>query len=187
MGMSYHRVIKRVCAGLVFYTYDHLFSNVPSYSVRHWYLRNVLGYRIGRDAAIHMGCFVTGRNITIGHNSIVNRNCYLDGRGTLIIGNNVSISPESYLLSMTHDGQSSDFAPIRKTTRIDDYTWLGARALVLAGVHLGTGCIVGAGAVVTGDVPPYTIVAGAPAKKIGERNPNLGYSLKYRPLFDTDV
>jgi len=187
IAMNFLRKINRLIIALLFYSYNNVFSKLPSYSVRHLFLIKVLGYTIGHDAAIHMGCFFTGKNITIGNNTIINRKCYLDGRGTLKIGNNVSIAPESYILTMTHDGQTSDFSPIRKTTQIDDYAWLGARVLILPGVHLGTGCIIGAGSVVTKDVPPYTVVAGSPAKNIGERNSNLSYELKYRPLFDTDI
>lgn len=185
--MNFLRKIKRFANAFLFYSYNHFFSNLPSYTLRHWYLTTFLGYSIGRDAAIHMGCFFTGRNIKIGNNTIVNRRCYLDGRGTLAIGNSVSIAPEAYILSMTHDTHSADFAPLRKSTRIDDNVWLGARVLVLPGVQLGKGCVVGAGSVVTEDVPPYFIVAGSPARKIGERNQNLAYAPEYRPLFDTDI
>jgi acetyltransferase-like isoleucine patch superfamily enzyme len=187
MVVSFLPKIKRFANALLFYSYNHFYSNFPSYFIRHSYLKTFLGCSIGRDAAVHMGCFFTGRNIAIGNNTIVNRGCYLDGRGTLIIGNNVSIAPESYILSMTHDSQFPDFAPERKITRIDDYVWLGARVLVLPGVRLGIGCVIGAGSVVTDDIPAYTIAAGSPARKIGERNTNLNYTLKYRPLFDTDI
>jgi acetyltransferase-like isoleucine patch superfamily enzyme len=185
--MKYHQKIKRLIRGLPFYSYNHFFSNLPGYPIRHWFLRTILGYSIGRDAAVHMGCFFTGNTISIGNNSIVNRRCYLDGRGTLSIGNNVSIAPECYILTMTHDGQSSDFKPVRKTTRFEDFVWLGSRALILPGVLLGKGSVVGAGSIVTKDVAPFTIVAGSPARKIGERNPDLSYTLEYRPVFDTDI
>jgi acetyltransferase-like isoleucine patch superfamily enzyme len=185
--VNFLRKIKRFANAFLFYFNNHFISNLPSYALRHWYLKTFLGCSIGRDAAVHMGCFFTGRNITIGNNTIINRKCYLDGRGTLVIGNNVSIAPESYILSMTHDSQSPDFTPETRTTRIDDYVWLGARVLVLPGIRLGDGCVIGAGSVVTGDVPAYTIAAGSPARKIGERNPNLVYAPKYRPLFDTDI
>jgi maltose O-acetyltransferase len=180
------RKIKRLVRALQFYLYNHFLSNVPAYFIRHWYLKVILGYQLGGNLAVHMGCFFTGKKVSIGNNTVINRKCYLDGRGALVIGNNVSISPQSYIISMTHDGQSSDFASIRTTTQIDDYAWLGARSLILPGVHLGVGCIIGAGSVVTKDVPPYTIVAGSPARKIGRRNSNLSYSLKYQPLFDSD-
>lgn len=178
---------RRLAAALTFYAYNHCVCNIPFYAIRHLYLTSILGYSLGRGASVHAGCFVTGRNIAIGKNSVVNRKCYLDGRGALVIGDNVSIAPECYILTMTHDVQSRDFAAVSKTTRIDEYAWLGARALVLPGLHLGVGCVVGAGAVVTKDVAPYAIVAGSPARAVGERNHDLSYSPRYWPLLDTDI
>ncbi len=58
---------------------------------------------------------------------------------------------------------------------IDDYVWIGIGVIVLQGVHIAKGAVVCAGAVVTKDVGEYEIVAGVPAKKIGERNKDLDY------------
>jgi maltose O-acetyltransferase len=54
-------------------------------------------------------------------------------------------------------------------------------------VRLGKGCVAGAGAVVTKSFDDFTVVAGSPAKKIGQRNPNLSYELSYAPYFNTDI
>lgn len=56
-------------------------------------------------------------------------------------------------------------------TDVEDHVWIGFRAIILSGVTIGEGSIVGAGAVVTKDVEPYTIVAGVPAKLIRSRVP----------------
>ncbi len=61
--------------------------------------------------------------------------------------------------------------PIRRRTHVQDDVWIGANALVMAGVTIGRGAIVAAGAVVTRDVPPYEIHAGVPARRIGARFP----------------
>lgn len=62
------------------------------------------------------------------------------------------------------------FIPISQlTVTIEDDVWIGRAATILSGVRLGEGCIVAAGAVVTKDVPSYTIVAGNPAVRIGDR------------------
>ncbi len=102
-----------------------------------------------------MGCFFTGRNIHIGDRSVVNRHCYLDGRGGLTIGADVSISPECYLLSLTHDPQDSLFRAVPKPVEIMEHAWLGARVTILPGVRIGEGGVVGAGSIVTRDVAPY--------------------------------
>ncbi len=178
---------KRFVVAAAFFAYNRGVSAIPVYAVRHAFLCRVLRLKIGVGTAIHMGCFITGRHISIGEGSVVNRNCYLDGRGGVTIGSGVSISPECYVLSLTHDAQDSGFSAVAKPVVIENRAWLGARALILPGVRIGEGAIVGAGAVVTRNVEPFTIVAGNPARKIGDRNPTLSYSLSYFPYFDTDV
>lgn len=179
--------LKRLILALTYYIYNNFITHVPSYWVRHWYLRRILRIQIGRRTAVHMGCFFTAKHVTIGNNCVINRHCYIDGRGGIQIGDNVSISPQAYLVSLTHDPQDSAFAVIPRMVRIEDCVWIGVRAIVLPGVVLGQGCVVGAGAVVTKNVEPYVIVAGVPARKIGERTRTLDYMLSYFPFFDTDV
>ncbi len=178
---------KPFLSAFTFYIYNNFVTDFPSYTVRHWYLRHVLRITVGKNTAVHMGCFITGKQITIGCNSVINRNCYLDGRGGVEIGDNVSISAETYIVSLTHDPQDATFAAVGKKVSICDYAWVGVRALILPGVTLAEGCVVGAGAVVTKSLEPYSIAAGVPARKIGERNRSLDYSLSYFPYFNTDI
>jgi len=70
---------------------------------------------------------------------------------------------------------------------IHDHVWIGARAIICPGVTIGEGAVVAAGAVVTQDVEPYTIVGGNPARYIKDRTRDLVYRTRYRPLFDTDI
>lgn len=161
----------------------------PSYTLRRLYLSQVLKYKIAPSAAIHTGCWVSGFKLTIGNHSVINRNCRLDARGSLKIGANVSISPECYIITSSHDPHSSCFGGAIKPTAvaIEDYAWLGVRAIVLPGVTIGRGAIVGAGAVVTRDVPDMAIVAGNPARVIGMRQTQLRYILCWKPWFNTDI
>ena len=177
----------RFCLALAFYLFNNFISRIPLYTVRHAFLRGVLRLKIGPGVAIHMHCFFSGRLIAVGDRTVINRGCYLDGRGGLEIGSDASISPECYLLSLTHDPQDKGFAGRAKPVVIGNRVWIGARALILPGVRIGEGAIVGAGAVVTKDVESFTIVAGNPARKIGERNPLVAYSVSYFPYFDTDI
>ncbi|MCW2284513.1 acetyltransferase-like isoleucine patch superfamily enzyme [Rhodoblastus acidophilus] len=156
------------------------------YSVRHWYLRR-LGLQIGRDTSIATHCFITGSRIKIGNNTAINRFAYLDGRVPLYIGNNVNISHYSIIQTLTHDPQHPDFICLERPVAIMDHAWIGARVVILPGVTIGEGAVVAAGAIVTKDVAPYTIVGGNPARKIGERSRDLRYKTKYFPYFDTDV
>lgn len=164
-------------------------SMIPLYSARKWYLTRILRYSIAQSASIHSGCWVTGFQLKIGEHTVINRNCRLDARGGLTIGANVSISPECYLISSSHDPHSPTFAGSSKPTAvtIHDYAWLGVRALVLPGVTIGRGAVVGAGAVVSRDVPPLAIVAGNPGRVIGHRQAEPSYTLHWQPWFDTDI
>ncbi len=105
------------------------------------------------------------------------------GRGCCIcpgvsIGNYAVISHDVTILGGDHrydvPGTPVYFTerPPLPGTVIGEDVWIGHRAIVKAGVRIARGAIVGAGAVVTRDVPPYTIVAGVPARKIGERFPD---------------
>lgn len=140
-----------------------------------------LGVRIGQGGTILMGAEVHhARRIRIGSHSVINPHCYLDGRGGLEIGSNVNISPHVLLVAGSHDhGDGSHFIGRVDPVKVEDYVWLCTRATVLPGVVVGRGAVVAAGAVVTKSVAPYSIVAGVPAKKIGERTGDLSYELVY--------
>lgn len=96
-------------------------------------------------------------------------------------GADVSIGPEASVLTLGHDPQSDEFGDRGGNVTIGDRVSIGYRAIILPGVTLGEGAVVGAGAVVSRDVPPFTIVAGNPARKIGDRRRDLSYELNYAP------
>jgi acetyltransferase-like isoleucine patch superfamily enzyme len=133
------------------------------------------------------GCYITGDKISIGNNTVINRFTYLDGRCPLYIGNNVNISHYSHIQTLTHDPQSPEFVCLERPVAIHDHVWIGARAIILPGVTIGEGAVVGAGSIVTKNVPPYTIVAGNPARQVGVRTRDLRYRTRYFPILDTDI
>lgn len=104
-----------------------------------------------------------------------------------MIGRAVSVSPETYILTASHDPHDDRFRPVLSPVVIDDYVWLGARSLILPGVSIGRGAIIGAGAVASRAVPPRAICVGNPARQVGERRGDLSYALSYFPWFDTDI
>jgi len=132
-----------------------------------------------------MGCrFLNGRKVYLGERNVINFGCLLDGRKYKIqTGSDVSIGPEASILTLGHDPQSAEFADRGGNVLIGNRVWIGYRAMILPGVTIGEGAVVGAGAVVTKDVEPFSIVAGNPARRIGERNQDLNYRLKYDPRF----
>lgn len=169
------------------YLCNTLIMNIPFYSIRRWYLRKVLGIKIGSETYIGMNCFIVGNSIEIGNNTVINRGTYLDGRVPLKIGSNVNISNYSYFQTNSHDPQTADFHGVWEPVVVEDNVWVGAHAIVLTGVTLGEGCVIGAGAVVTKNIPAYTIAVGCPAKVIKKRNKDLRYKTKFFPLFDSDI
>lgn len=174
-------------AAFNFFFYNHVVTHLPIYALRRRYLTFVLGYDIDRSSAIHLGCFFTGAVIKIGANSVINRRCYLDGRGGLTIGKSVSVSPETYILTASHDPHDDRFRSVMSPVVIEDHVWLGARAVVLPGAKIGRGAILGAGAVAGKTIPPRAIYVGNPARQVGERRGELSYALSYFPWFDTDI
>lgn len=117
--------------------------------------------------------FGKGDGIIIGDNSGLGVNCSV--RGPLEIGSNVMMGPEVRIMTSKHSTSRTDI-PMRKQGHlpkqkvvIGDDVWIGARVIILPGLTIGTGSIIGAGAVVTKDVPEYAVVAGVPAKVINYR------------------
>jgi len=169
--------------GLLFIT-NRIVAWVPSHFFRLLYYRRGLHFDIGLNSLIFMEAwFDTPGNFCMGKNSIINQKCRLDNRGGIIIGDNVSISAEVCILTADHDLQSEQFDGRSQPVNIHDYVFVGTRAMILPGVTLGRNSAVAAGAVVTKDVPPCTIVAGVPAKPIGVRKVDPKYSVYYPRLF----
>jgi len=168
---------------LVFLT-NRIVAYIPIRRLRLAYYRAVLDLQIGRGTFIFMGAWFDSRHgFTIGANSVINQNCRLDNRGGITIGSGVSISADVAILTGDHDIQSRDFAGRSRPVHIGDHAFLGTRCVLLPGVTIGTGAVVAAGAVVARDVEAYTIVAGNPAKKIGDRTRDLAYEIHYSRLF----
>jgi putative colanic acid biosynthesis acetyltransferase WcaF len=157
-------------------------NNVPFHAVRRAYLR-ACGMQVGDAVGMLRGCTVIRPDqIRIGHHCIIGFQCFLGGEGGLVIGDNVNIASFSVLLGGWHDINDPTFASRLKPIVIEDYVWVATRATITAGVRIGRGAVVAAGAVVTRDVAPYTVVAGVPARPIGQRDPAACvYELDYQP------
>jgi maltose O-acetyltransferase len=153
-------------------------GHLPFNCIRIGIYRYLFGINIASDVRIEGGCTIWGpKRVTIGKGSVINPSVILDGRFPLTIGSHVSISIRSIILTLEHDLSDHDFRPVGAPVKIGDRVFIGAGAIVLPGVRIGEGAAVAAGAVVTKDVEPFTVVGGVPAKCIGSRPHGLTYVL----------
>jgi acetyltransferase-like isoleucine patch superfamily enzyme len=137
-------------------------------------LRRV-GFRIGEGSSMAGLPVITGsgqvrEKLAIGRSCWFNIEVHLELNSTITIGDGVSLGQQVMILTSTHDYQRWPTrragALLERPVAIGDGCWLGARCLILPGVALGDGAVVAAGAVVTKDVPPHTLVAGIPARPL---------------------
>ncbi len=116
-----------------------------------------------------------GRNIYLGKNSHINQFCciWASANSRIILGDNLLMGPGAKMFSSNHRtdlGIPMNLQPWEeRDILVGNDVWIGANAVILAGVAVGDRAIVAAGAVVTRDVPPNTIVGGVPARIIGHR------------------
>lgn len=158
---------------------------IPFHHVRRFFYR-LAGIQIGSGSTVHMMARIYDpRFITIGNDTIIGEKASLDGRkqlpnsqGGLHIGDHVDIASEVMIWTSEHDITDPSMKAIEEKVIIEDYVFIGPRAIILPGVKVGKGAVIAAGAIVTKDVEPLAIMAGVPAKKINTRPENaLGYTL----------
>lgn len=170
--------------GIKYFSLNYLICWFPSYKVRYVILKYLYHVLLYKDTCLHIGVkiFGHGKNLTIGHNTVINPECRLDCRGGLYIGNNVSISREVFILTLTHDYNSFDFDLKEGPVHIGDNSWIGIRAIILPGVTIGPGAVIGAGSIVTRDIPANAVAVGSPAKVVAIRELNEFNSVYYKPF-----
>ncbi len=122
--------------------------------------------RYGRGAGVERGVyFGIGNHIAVGAYSGIGIDARLHGPGNITVGDHMMFAPDVVIVTGNHrfgdvgepiQGQGGDVAPVV----IEDDVWIGIRVTILPGVTIGRGSVIGAGAVVTKDIPPFAIVGG---------------------------
>ena len=157
-----------------------MIMNKIFYRIRGYFLKKKCK-ECGKTSRIHGTCYGFLKHVSIGEHSTVGMNnhfnCLL---ADVVIGNHVITGPEVMFITGNHryDIVGKYIAQItdKQKRKIDDEdivveddVWIGARAIILKGVHIEKGSIIGAGSVVTKDIPSYSIACGVPAKVIKKR------------------
>ncbi|MEU8283074.1 acyltransferase [Micromonospora sp. NPDC048905] len=148
------------------------------------------GIRIGDDVIIRAGSYIDAYGdcgyVHIGDRVGVGQYVYIGGNGGVTLEDDVMISGHSYLVSATRYTDPNNAYPYSKQGEarlgivVRRNAWIAANCTILDGVEIGEGAVVGAGSVVTRDVPPAVVVAGNPARKIRlvkDERTRLGYKL----------
>ncbi len=149
---------------------------IPSHIIRNTILK-FLGMKIHNKAIVYGTFHIRAPfKISIGDGTVIGHGVTLDGRNSIEVGKNVNFSSEVMVWTMQRDYNDPFFGAKGGSVIIEDFAWISARAIILPNVTIGKGAVVAAGAVVTKDVEPYTVVGGIPAKKIADRNQDLQYS-----------
>jgi acetyltransferase-like isoleucine patch superfamily enzyme len=139
------------------------------------------GVEIGDDVTIGPYCVIRasllshlGKGFHLGKHSALDAFSFVGASGGVWVGDRVIMGQHISFHAESHNFELLD-RPIRdqgvtnKGIVIDDDVWVGSNVTFLDGVHVGTGCVIGAGAVVTKDLPPYSVAAGVPARVIDNR------------------
>ncbi|WP_288242297.1 DapH/DapD/GlmU-related protein [uncultured Bacteroides sp.] len=136
--------------------------------VVHEYMGRILGKELDASTTVLPPLYIDyGKPVTIGKGCFIQQCCTFFGRGGITIGNEVFIGPKVNLITINHDvNPENRSATYGRSIVIEDKVWIGINSTILPGVKIGYGAIVGAGSVVTKDVPAMTIVAGNPARII---------------------
>lgn len=153
----------------------HVLMLINYYNYTHVAPRRQL--TVGPGAAISPNVvFANPERISIGRGCRIGARCYLwagPHAGRIIIGDDVLFGPDVMLTAAGYrynDGHPVTRQPMDEAdVMIGDDVWFGARAIVLPGARIGDGAIIGAGALVRGEIPPMSVAVGAPARVVARR------------------
>jgi maltose O-acetyltransferase len=152
-----------------------LLMHIPG-GIGSFFRKKLLGFRrCGKNVYIGDHVWFRAPNkISLGDDCRIHPMCFLDGCGEIEIGSHIGISSGSQIYTQNHKYKDKNVLYYQQEVElakvvIEDDVWVGADSLIMAGVTLKRGTIVAAGSVVTKDSESYSVIAGVPAKKIGQR------------------
>jgi virginiamycin A acetyltransferase len=138
--------------------------------------RIVIGAQASLDSFVKIKPAGGSGDLIIGERTVINSGCVLYTGNGIQIGNDVAIAANCTFAPVNHAFKDKTrrinqqgFLPSRGGIVIEDDVWIGANVVILDGAILRTGCVIGAGSLVRGEIPAYSIYAGNPLKHLGQR------------------
>jgi acetyltransferase-like isoleucine patch superfamily enzyme len=172
------KIVKNFSSDFIHLFINHFINKIPSWIMRRSFYF-ILGMKIGKGSKIGLNVNILNPwNIIIGRNTVINAEVTLDGRGGLDIGNNVSISFRSIIITASHLPNSDSFEYKLRKVKIHDNVWLGTGAIVLDGSNIRQGVIISAGSVFKGESEINSIYVGNFAVKVKDRKITNNYHLE---------
>jgi putative colanic acid biosynthesis acetyltransferase WcaF len=173
--LSSNQILNKVAGRIYSYLSDfslmiiRFVGLIPFHHIRRFVYR-IAGMQIWKGSSIHIEAnFFSLKKISIGEDTVIGYRCFLDGRDKIMIGNHVAMASEVMIYNSQHDIDNPDFKASLAPVMIEDYVFIGPRAIILPGVKIGQGAVIAAGAVVAESVELMTVVGGVPAKFIRKR------------------
>jgi putative colanic acid biosynthesis acetyltransferase WcaF len=158
------RILWKVVFVLFFRT-----SPAPLYSWRSFLLR-LFGARVGKGVHIYPGVKIWAPwNLDLGDQCGVASGAILYSQDKISIGRRAVISQGAHLCAGTHDYTQPGFPLYTKPIKIGNHAWIAAEAFIHPGITVGEGCVIGARAVVTSNMPSWMVCSGHPCKPLKER------------------
>jgi maltose O-acetyltransferase len=157
-----------------YYLTNHWINRIPFHCVRQFWYRRMMGIKIGRHVQIWLGCKFVGDNISeieIADHVVISNDVTINASRPICIGERTTIASGVKILTTDHDPQDPHFAPRKASVTIGARVWIATNAILLKGTTVGNGSVIGAGAVVSGEIAPLSLVAGNPGRVFGKRAP----------------
>lgn len=175
--------VKNTIFNFIYFLTNNIVNKIPI-----WFLRKLIyrifGMKIGNGSIIYMNVFVLQPwCIKIGERTIISEFSFLDGRGSLIIGNDVSISFGSKIFTSGHDINNNEFKYQKKSVLINDNVWLASYSIVLGGSIINDFTVISSGSVFKGVSETSGIYVGNPALLNSYRKCNVKYKQKGYSIF----
>jgi putative colanic acid biosynthesis acetyltransferase WcaF len=138
----------------------------PLHPWRRWLLR-LFGAEVGEGSHIYPKAIIWAPwNLRLGRGACIGEGAEVYNPSLIDIGDYVIVSQQAYLCGASHDYRRWDFPLISQPITIGAHAWIAARAIVGMGINIGEGCVIGAGSMVTKNMPEWTVCAGNPCRVV---------------------